>query len=204
MFQAVERRLLEPGSAALVRRAARTTESTMSTFRRPAVRPRAHFTLPAAAIALLTLGAGAASAAVLATGPIFSSNASLVDCLVVNVSSAPVTVLSAAIYNQAGQPASGSNGCTGASLQPNGRCIILPRRARGVRPRAARFRAPSRTAVRGARWRRRSRDGDPAVVRRRIARLARRHGIDLAGDGIADVDRIDALAEAVTDPRGHR
>jgi Putative transposase/Transposase zinc-binding domain len=33
------------------------------------------------------------------------------------------------------------------------------------------------------------------VVRRRIVRLARRHGIDLDGDGGVEVDRIDALAD---------
>ncbi len=81
---------------------------------------RACLALALAAAALAA--APAARAATLASGYLWSENATSMVCFLWNVSASPVNVQSAGIYNSGGTNVTSYDGCTSQPLQPGKRC----------------------------------------------------------------------------------
>ena len=81
---------------------------------------RACLALALAAATLAT--APAARAATLASGYLWSENATSMVCFLWNVSASPVNVQSVGIYNSGGTNVTFYDACTGQPLQPGKRC----------------------------------------------------------------------------------
>lgn len=96
----------------------------MKSGKRPAGRARRDLLAAAACGAILLLGDVSAWAGTLASGFLWSENASRMVCFVWNVSESPVTLQGAKIVNDSGVPFSTFGNCSGV-LAPGKRCGFL-------------------------------------------------------------------------------